>query len=97
MNETALNQQIVKYLNSLPNTYAFKHFSSGRTMGRSKAGISDILGCHRGLWVSFEGKVGKNQTSAAQDSFIENIRGAMGCAYVVRHIDEVIKIMEGLR
>jgi Holliday junction resolvase len=62
-------------------------------MGR--AGVPDIIICHRGLFVAVECKAGKGKTTALQERELAAIRKANGIAVVVNetNIDLVEKIL----
>lgn len=72
--------------------YHFSPFQAG--MGR--AGIPDIIGCYRGMFVAFECKAGKGKTTALQEREINAIRTAKGLAFVINE-DNVDNIKELLQ
>ncbi len=92
MHERDLTRKILKYLNSLPNCFAWKTWGGMY----STAGIPDIICCFQGQFIAFEVKVGKNKPTKLQETTISQIKHAGGLAYVVYSLEEVIKIMEGM-
>jgi Holliday junction resolvase len=65
------------------------------TYGMGRAGVPDIIVCHRGLFVAIECKAGKGRTTALQERELAAIRKANGIAVVVNetNIDLVQKIL----
>jgi Holliday junction resolvase len=65
------------------------------TYGMGRAGVPDIIICHRGLFVAVECKAGKGRTTALQERELAAIRKANGVAVVVNetNIDLVEKIL----
>ena len=59
------------------------HFSPPG-MGLGRAGIPDIIACHRGRFIAIECKAGDNQPTALQSRELEAITNAGGLAFVVR-------------
>ena len=53
-------------------------------MGLGRAGIPDIIACHRGRFIAIECKAGDNQPTALQSRELEAITNAGGLAFVVR-------------
>ena len=92
MNEATLIQSIRKYLATLPDCFFWKEH--GGQYGT--AGIPDIIVCFKGRFVGLEAKVGKNQPTKLQTATIDKIRQAGGTASVVRSVDDVRQIIEGL-
>ena len=65
------------------------------TYGMGRAGVPDIIICHRGLFVAVECKAGKGRTTALQERELAAIRKANGIAVVVNetNIDLVQRIL----
>lgn len=65
------------------------------TYGMGRAGVPDIIICHRGLFVAVECKAGKGKTTALQERELAAIRKANGIAVVVNetNIDLVQRIL----
>jgi Holliday junction resolvase len=59
------------------------HFSPPG-MGLGRAGIPDIIACHRGRFIAIECKAGNNQPTALQARELDHIVRAGGLAFVVR-------------
>ena len=92
MNEATLIQSIRRYLGTLPECFFWKEH--GGQYGT--AGIPDIIVCFKGRFVGLEAKVGKNLPTKLQAATIDKIRQAGGTASVVRSVDDVRQIIEGL-
>lgn len=89
--ESVIVRDILKYLNSLPNCFAWKEH--GGMYGT--AGIPDIICCYRGEFYAFEVKGPHGKLTKLQEKTIRDIQAAGGQAYVVRSVSEVQRIMEG--
>ena len=76
--EKKVKQRVKKILDEM-GIYHFSPYQAG--MGR--AGIPDIIGCYRGLFVAIECKAGKGKTTALQEREINAIRTAKGLAFVI--------------
>ena len=72
--------------------YHFSPFQAG--MGR--AGVPDVIGCYRGLFVAFECKAGKNQPTALQEREMTAIRTAKGLAFVINeeNVDQLKELLQ---
>lgn len=92
MKEKAITNQILKYLKSLPECFAFKEH--GGLYGTS--GIPDIIVCYKGKFLAFEVKTEKGKLSKLQEMTIAKIRKANGMAFKVTSLEEVKKILEGV-
>ncbi len=84
--EKKVKTAVKKLLDSL-NIYHFSPFMAG--MGR--AGVPDIIGCHKGRFIAIECKAGKGKTTALQDREIAAIFMAGGFTFVAReeNLDEL--------
>jgi Holliday junction resolvase len=51
--------------------------------GFGRAGIPDIIACHKGKFLAFECKAGSNKPTALQLRELDNIRKAGGVAMVI--------------
>lgn len=80
----------MRVLRGVSDSYFFRTGSG--PYGRS--GISDILGCCRGQWVSFEVKVPGGKETDNQYRFRKNIESAGGRAYIVESIDQVLEAIK---
>lgn len=89
--EGKVKARLKKQLNEL-GIYHFSPFQAG--MGR--AGIPDVIGCYRGVFVAFECKAGSNKPTALQEREMQAIREAGGHAYVINE-DNVNDLQEILK
>jgi Holliday junction resolvase len=66
--------------------------------GFGRAGIPDIIGCHKGLFFAVECKAGKNIPTALQEREIRKIIGTGGCAWVINenNVDELPALLIGM-
>lgn len=92
MKEKAITNQILKYLKSLPECFAFKEH--GGLYGTS--GIPDIIVCYKGKFLAFEVKTEKGKLSKLQEMAIAKIRKANGMAFKVTSLEEVKEILKGV-
>ena len=60
---------------------------------RYTSGIPDILGCLDGKMFAFELKDDKGKASLLQENTIDKIRKAGGTAWVIRTVEEALKIL----
>jgi len=51
--------------------------------GMGRAGIPDIIGCHKGHFIAIECKAGKNKTTALQERELDLIMLAGGISLVI--------------
>ena len=77
--EAKVKKQVKKILDE----YGVWHFSPPG-MGLGRAGIPDIIACHRGRFIAIECKAGDNQPTALQARELDHIVRAGGLAFVVR-------------
>lgn len=89
--EGKVKARLKKHLDAM-GIYHFSPFQAG--MGR--AGIPDVIGCYRGLFVAFECKAGKGKTTALQEREINAIRTAKGLAFVINeeNVDNVQELLQ---
>lgn len=92
MKEKTITNQILKYLKSLSDCFAFKEH--GGLYGTS--GIPDIIICYKGKFVAFEVKTKKGKLSKLQEITIEKIRNAKGMVFKVTSLEEVKEILKGV-
>lgn len=90
--EKTITNQILKYLKSLPECFAFKEH--GGLYGTS--GIPDIIVCYKGKFVAFEVKTEKGKLSKLQEMTIAKIQKANGMAFKVTSLEEVKEILKGV-
>ena len=90
MKESVIVKNILKYLKTLPECFAWKEH--GGLYGT--AGIPDIIACIGGKFYGFEVKNERGKTTALQEATIGKINAAGGMAVVVRSVEDVKKILE---
>lgn len=89
--EKKVKTRLKKQLDEL-GVYHFSPFQAG--MGR--AGIPDVIGCYRGMFVAFECKAGKGKTTALQERELNAIRTAKGLAFVINeeNVDNIKELLQ---
>ncbi len=90
MKEKTITNQILKYLKSEPECFAFKEHGGMY----STAGIPDIICCYRGKFVAFEVKTLTGKLSKLQEITIKRINEAGGMAIKVISLQEVKNVLE---
>lgn len=93
MKEADIVKAILKYLKTVPRCFAWKEH--GGMYGT--AGIPDIIACIDGRFVALEVKTEVGKPTALQEATIRKINTAGGTAMVVRSVDEVRNIIDGMR
>ncbi len=89
--ETNIKNTILKYLNSLPKTWAYKTHG-GRF---SRTGLPDIVCCLNGHFFAFEVKrPDGGETTKLQDFTLRKISEAGGKSYVVTSVKQVREIVK---
>lgn len=89
MKESSIVKAILKYLNILPECFAWKEH--GGMYGT--AGIPDIIACIGGKFYGFEVKTERGKPTALQEAAMRKIRLAGGIAAVVRSVDDVKTVL----
>lgn len=92
MNESDIVKAIMKYLKSVPRCFCWKEH--GGMYGT--AGIPDIIACINGHFFGFEVKTDVGKPTKLQEATIRKIRAAGGTAVVVRSVDEVKAVVNGI-
>lgn len=92
MNESDIVKAIMKYLKSVPRCFCWKEH--GGMYGT--AGIPDIIACINGHFVGFEVKTDIGKPTKLQEATIRKILAAGGTAVVVRSVDEVKAVVNGI-
>lgn len=92
MNESDIVKAIMKYLKSVPRCFCWKEH--GGMYGT--AGIPDIIACINGHFFGFEVKTDVGKPTKLQEATIRKILAAGGTAVVVRSVDEVKAIVNGI-
>jgi len=90
MLEKDIVNQIMRYLKSVPACFAWKQH--GGQFGT--AGLPDIICCIDGRFVAFEVKTPSGKLTKLQESTLQKINAAKGCAYKVTSLLEVKEIIE---
>jgi hypothetical protein len=92
MLEKGIVNQILKYLKTLPECFAWKEH--GGMYGTS--GIPDIIVCYRGKFVAFEVKTPSGKLTTLQEITLQKINSAKGNAYKVTSLQEVKEILKNI-
>jgi hypothetical protein len=102
--EGSIEAVILRFLNILPDTFAWKNDSVGiydskRGVYRKKKkehhinGVSDIIGIHRGRFMAIEVKTKTGTASDDQKLFIARILKEGGIAGIARSVADARKIL----
>ncbi len=86
--EAKVKLSVKKILDGL-GIYHFSPFMAG--MGR--AGVPDIIACHKGRFIAIECKAGKGKTTALQERELIAICNAGGFTFVAR--EDTMEELEG--
>ena len=92
MNESDIVKAIMKYLKSVPRCFCWKEH--GGMSGT--AGIPDIIACINGRFFGFEVKTEDGKPTKLQEATIRKILASGGTAVVVRSVDEVKAVVNGI-
>ena len=92
MKEKTITNQILKYLKSEPECFAFKEH--GGIYGVS--GIPDIICCYKGKFMAFEVKTTQGRLSKLQEITIKRINESGGMAFKVTSLHEVKDVLKGV-
>ena len=92
MKEKTITNQILKYLKSEPECFAFKEH--GGIYGVS--GIPDIICCYKGKFMAFEVKTTQGRLSKLQEITIKRINESGGMAVKVTSLQEVKDVLKGV-
>ena len=90
MKEKTITNQILKYLKSIPECFAFKEH--GGIYGVS--GLPDIICCYKGKFMAFEVKTPQGKLSKLQEIAIKRINESGGMAFKVTSLQEVKDILK---
>jgi len=102
--EKDIENLLLKYLNILPSTFAWKNNSTGiydakRGCYRKQQnkwainGVSDILGVHHGRLLAIEVKTPSGKVTAEQQEFIDRVQREGGIAFVARSVADVRQML----
>ena len=92
MNESDIVKAIMKYLKTVPRCFCWKEH--GGMYGT--AGIPDIIACINGHFFGLEVKTNVGKPTKLQEATIRKILAAGGTAVVVRSVDEVKAVVNGI-
>ena len=92
MLEKNIVNQIMRYLKTVPDSFAWKQH--GGQFGT--AGIPDIIICLHGRFVAMEVKTPAGKLTKLQESTLQRIKDAKGVAYKVTSLQEVKEIIQNL-
>ena len=92
MKEADIVRNIIKYLRTIPQCFCWKEH--GGMYGT--AGIPDIIACINGHFYGFEVKTEVGKPTKLQEATIRKILAAGGTAVVVRSVDEVKAVVNGI-
>ena len=92
MLEKDIVAKIRNYLKTVPNCFFWKEH--GGQYGT--AGIPDIIACINGHFCGFEVKTDIGKPTKLQEATIRKILAAGGTAVVVRSVDEVKAVVNGI-
>lgn len=92
MKEKTITNQILKYLKSEPECFAFKEH--GGIYGVS--GIPDVICCYKGKFMAFEVKTPQGKLSKLQEITIKRINESGGVAFKVTSLQEVKDVLKGV-
>ena len=92
MLEKDIVNQIMRYLKTVPDCFAYKsHGGMYRT-----AGLPDIICCIGGRFAAFEVKTPTGKLTKLQESTIQRIRKSQGIALKVTSLQEVREVIDSL-
>ena len=92
MKEADIVRNIIKYLRGVPQCFCWKEH--GGMYGT--AGIPDIIACINGRFYGFEVKTEVGKPTKLQEATIRKILASGGTAVVVRSVDEVKAVVNGI-
>ena len=92
MKEKTITNQILKYLKTEPECFAFKEH--GGLYGVS--GLPDIICCYKGKFMAFEVKTTQGRLSKLQEITIKRINESGGMAFKVTSLQEVKDVLKGV-
>lgn len=90
MKESAIQKQILNYLNGLPNCYAVNNHGSAW----QGAGRPDIFACCRGQFLALEVKTEDGNLTKLQHHELRKWKAAGAKTGVVRSVEDVKKLLK---
>jgi len=91
MLEKQLQLKILTYLKGVPDCWPVK------VMVANRNGVPDLLVCFHGRFIGLEVKTPSGRTTPLQEAQLDAIRDAGGVGAVVRSVDDVIAVLEGVQ
>ena len=88
--ESIIQKSIVRYLRGLGAWCLKVHGSPYQ-----RAGVPDLLCCHKGIFYAFEVKRSDERATPIQAHELEQVQMAGGTATVVTSVEDVQSLMEG--
>lgn len=79
MTEKEFQRKVIKYLNSLPDTWFFKVWGGGF----QRSGIPDLIVCINGVFIAIELKGDGGKSTALQEMNIRKINAASGIGVIL--------------
>lgn len=93
MKETYLNKKVSDWINTLPNSMAYKRLGHINNKGQP-----DVTGCSHGIRIEIEGKLGDNKPTPLQASKLRHWKAAGAITGVYYSLEEAKEIViEGLK
>lgn len=92
--ENCVQKDILKFLNRLPGCKAWRSNQipvKGRTFVGLK-GVSDIIGCYKGLFLAVEAKTIDGKLRPEQEQFLNDIRLLGGIAIEAHCLSDVFEV-----
>lgn len=88
ISEASLNKNVIKWINSLPNGYAYK-----QKAGPANPGALDVSGSIEGIRIELEGKIGDNKPTPLQRQKISEWRELLvitGCYWTLEEAKQLV-------
>ncbi len=93
MKETALNKKVSEWINTLPNSYAYKRLGYIHNKGQP-----DVTGCVRGIRIEIEGKLGSRKPSDLQSKRLRDWKAAGAITGIYYSFEEAqLIVIQGLK
>lgn len=93
MREKLIENKIKEYLKTVTGLFFWKEHCGMYTT----AGIPDIIVCYKGRFIALEVKNEVGKATVLQLATIKHIREAGGIAKIVRSVEEVKEIIDGIK
>jgi len=92
MLEKEIVAQIMRYLKTVPHCFAWKEHGGPH----GTAGLPDVICCYHGLFVGLEVKTPSGKLTKLQETTLQRIQAAKGCAFKVTSVEEVKEVLQKL-